>query len=80
MTDWGTKNSYNGGTKKETCNYCGCEFEVSIQLQDGHNEAEEYYCPNCKKEFHVRACISPEVRKLKNRTDGKTNNYDNEKH
>lgn len=74
-SDWTARNTYYGGDSTEICDYCGCEFTVSVPLQDGHNETEEYYCPDCHKEFKTRASLSPVVRKIKNRTDGKTDYY-----
>lgn len=49
----------------EICDYCGCEFRIISYKQDGHNETEEYYCPECKKTFKIRACNTPDITLLK---------------
>ena len=54
------------------CDYCGCVFRLQTELQDGHNEKEEYYCPECDKEFKIRARITPTVTLISKRTDGRT--------
>lgn len=77
MSDWSAKNPYDGGSYVETCSYCGCVYKVDIQLQDGHNESEEYHCPDCRKENSTRACNSPRVSKISDRTDGKSDFYPN---
>ena len=77
MSEWTARNSYPDKTWQQTCDYCGCVFEVSNQLQDGHNESEEYYCPECQKEYRVRACITPTVTLVSERTDGKLDRYNN---
>ena len=41
-----------------------------------HNELEEYYCPDCGKEFRVRANNTPHVTKVSSRTDGRDIKYD----
>ena len=42
-------------------------MNVTVLLQDGHNEMEEYFCPNnsCDNKFSVRACCTPEVSLVK---------------
>lgn len=72
MSDWSSRNAYLGRDTEEKCNYCGCVYRVVVSLQDGHNETEEYYCPDCHKEYKTRACNSPLVSKISGRTDGKT--------
>lgn len=69
--------SYKDKDWEMTCNYCGCVFRIENQLQDGHNESEEYYCPECNKEFKIRACITPQVTLISKRTDGKKDKYNN---
>jgi hypothetical protein len=59
----------------ETCDNCGAGFEVVAPGQKGHEESEEYNCPECKKTFTIRASNSPRVRLLSARTDGKTDYY-----
>lgn len=77
MSEWSSKNSYSGGNHIEKCDFCGCTYRVEVSLQDGHNESEEYYCPDCCKEYRVRACITPIVTKISDRTDGKDIKYKN---
>lgn len=72
MYDYTARHSYPGQNQKEVCDFCGCCFRVETMLQDGHNESEEYYCPECRKEFRTRACISPVVTLISKRTDGRT--------
>ena len=54
------------------CNYCGAVFEVHIQTQAGHNEMEEYFCPECDNVYRTRASLTPLVTLITKRTDGKT--------
>lgn len=77
MSDWTATHAYNDKDWEQTCDYCGCVFRMQSQLQDGHNESEEYYCPECRKEYRIRACITPTVTLISGRTDGKTDLYDN---
>ena len=66
MYDWSSRNSYldkaNSGV--QVCPKCGCTMSVTVMLQDGHNEIEEYCCPNklCDSKFSVRACNTPDVK------------------
>jgi|GEM_PF-3193330 len=75
--DWCARNSYLSKDKVEVCNFCGCTFRVKVMKQDGHNEWEEYYCPECHQEFRAFASLSPVVTKVSSRTDGKTVKYEN---
>ena len=68
---------YSKGTFEQTCDYCGCVFRVDVPGQKGHEEPEEYYCPECKKEYKTRASNSPRSSLLKKRTDGRTDMYPN---
>lgn len=77
MFDWVGVNSYKDKNILETCDYCGCVFRMENQLQDGHNEHEEYHCPECGKEYSIRASLSPRVTLITKRTDGKTDLYNN---
>lgn len=61
-----------------TCPFCGCRYRVQTQLQDGHNEREEYYCPECGKEEGIRTCLSPTVTLISGRTDNRTCKYSGE--
>lgn len=75
MSDWTARNPYPDRQYQETCDYCGCIFEVETQKQDGHNEHEEYFCPECGKEYGEWACITPRVTLISRRTDGRTCKY-----
>jgi DNA-directed RNA polymerase subunit RPC12/RpoP len=62
------------------CDNCGAEISLNISRQSGHNEKEEYYCPECNKRFTVSASlpIMPnDIQLLGRRTDGKTSRYQN---
>ena len=74
MSNWTATHPYKDKDVHESCDYCGCVFRMESQLQDGHNESEEYYCG---KEFKIRACITPRVTLISKRTDGKTDRYSN---
>lgn len=74
MSDWSARNAYPGRSFEETCPYCGCVYRVETLLQDGHNDSEEYWCPECSYEKTIRACITPTVTKISGRTDGRTTN------
>jgi Zn finger protein HypA/HybF involved in hydrogenase expression len=56
----------------QTCDCCGAVFRVVVPGQKGHEEPEEYYCPECDKEYKCRASNSPTVSLVSNRTDGLT--------
>ena len=57
---------------------CGAELEVNITLQKGHNEKEEYDCPECGMEFYSRAWLPiRNVKVLMGRTDGKEDRFIN---
>ncbi len=60
------------------CDYCGAEFRVHVPRQAGHEESEEYFCPECKKMYKTRASNSPSTTIINKRTDGKTDRYVNE--
>lgn len=77
MSNWTATHPYDDKDWEITCDYCGCVFRMESQLQDGHNESEEYYCPECHKEFKIRACITPQVTLISKRTDGKNDMYNN---
>lgn len=62
------------------CDNCGSEFSVSYCRQPGHNEREDFNCPECNKRFYVRASLpimSHNIRITKSRTDGKTDKFQN---
>jgi uncharacterized protein with PIN domain len=63
MSNYNAMNSYLDREDEIRCE-CGCLFKVSIVKQDGHNEREEYYCPDCRKEYWAMASLSPSVVKL----------------
>ena len=75
--DWSSTNSYIDYDGIETCNNCGCKFRVISYKQAGHNEPEEYQCPDCKKVYLIRACNTPTVQKISDRTDGKNDIFHN---
>jgi len=56
---------------KQTCDICGAVFNIDAPLLAGHHESEEYYCPECDREYKIRASSSPTVRLISPRTDGK---------
>ncbi|MEI2454910.1 hypothetical protein ABU614_15850 [Lysobacter firmicutimachus] len=64
-------------TFEQTCDYCGAKFRVDVPHQEGHDSLEEYYCPDCHKEFKTRAAYTPTVTRISGRTDGRTDQYDN---
>jgi len=64
-------------TYMETCNYCGAVYEVHVAELEGHNQGEEYYCPECGKENKRLACNTPHVFLKSPRTDGKTDKFQN---
>lgn len=66
-----------GDNQNEKCDYCGAEFKTEIINQTGHNEKEEYDCPECQKEFYSRVSMPIRVKLIKPRTDGKTDTYKN---
>ena len=76
--DWTTTHQHIDYDEEETCDNCGCKFRVRAYKQAGHNETEEYRCPDCKKTYQRRACNTPEVSKISDRTDGKTEMFQNE--
>ncbi len=66
---------YEKDNFERECDYCGCVFKVEVPGQKGHEEPEEYYCPECNKEYKCRASNSPNVTMVSPRADGKTNKY-----
>lgn len=56
----------------EACSYCGAVYHVVVPGQKGHEELEEYYCPECYTQSRVRASNSPQVTLISPRTDGRT--------
>lgn len=62
---------YLKGEFDQACDLCGAVFQVTVPGQKGHEEPEEYYCPECNAEYKVRASMSPRVRLLAPRADGK---------
>lgn len=64
----------------ETCDYCGAKYSLIVPTQAGHNEREDYYCPECQKRHYVRASLPimmNNIRLIKPRTDGKTDRFSN---
>lgn len=73
MSSWvEAAKGYEKDNFEQTCDCCGAKFNVSVPGQKGHEESEEYYCPECRKEFRCRASNSPRVTLISNRTDGLT--------
>lgn len=67
---------YQKSESDETCTFCGAVFHVEVPGQKGHEESEEYYCPECGTEYRTRASNSPRVTLVSPRTDGlTTKNY-----
>jgi uncharacterized Zn-finger protein len=59
----------------KACHYCGAHFRVLLtQLPEG-NEAFDYACPECGKQYEAEAALEPQVNLLQARTDGKTDRY-----
>lgn len=54
--DWGATNSY-GESQQITCD-CGVTLEVRYAKQDGHNEVEEFSCPECGRKHSAMASMS----------------------
>lgn len=57
---------------EQTCDNCGAVFRVLVPGQKGHEEPEEYHCPECNKEFRCRASLTPSVTLISKRTDGRS--------
>jgi len=76
VMDWSAIYTYEKDNFEQTCDYCGCVFRVIVPGQKGHEESEEYFCPECHKEFRIRASNSPKVIKISGRTDGRTDLYE----
>jgi DNA-directed RNA polymerase subunit RPC12/RpoP len=53
---------------EQTCS-CGAIFEVVAPGQKGHEESEEYRCPECSAIYTIRASNTPRVRLISPRTD-----------
>ncbi|WP_255990826.1 hypothetical protein [Chitinolyticbacter albus] len=62
---------------EKTCDYCGATMRVMDTQQEGHNEYEDYYCPECNKRFRTYASLPPTVTLLTGRTDNRTDQYQN---
>lgn len=70
--------SYQEDDFEQTCDSCGATFKVIVPSQKELNEPEEYYCPECHKEFKCRASNSPRVSLVSKRTDGLTDSCSKE--
>jgi predicted RNA-binding Zn-ribbon protein involved in translation (DUF1610 family) len=64
-----------GDSDEHTCDYCGAVIATIITKQTAHNEREEYYCPECKKEYSAKASMPIRVQLVSPRTDGRTDRY-----
>ena len=51
------------------CSNCGAKFEVITTKLEGHNEKEDYFCPECSEPYKVRASVTPIVNLISKRTD-----------
>ena len=60
---------------ERSCGYCGARFRVLAQHGDGADHREEYACPECGKCYDTQALDEPEVQLLRQRSDGKTDRY-----
>lgn len=67
---------YQKGKFEQECS-CGAKFEVTVPGQVGHEEPEEYFCPECLFMYKTRASNTPAVRLISPRTDGKTTKHSN---
>lgn len=68
-----------GDSEEDICNYCGAKFRAIITRQPGHNEREDYNCPECDKQYFARASMPIRVVLISKRTDGKTDKFNNHK-
>lgn len=67
-----------GDSREHDCDYCGAGLEINYTRQTSHNEKEEYYCPECGKEYTVSASLPIQhVNVTHPRTDGKKDKYVN---
>lgn len=69
---------YLRGTFQQTCGFCGCVFRVDVPGQTGREGPENYYCPECRKRFPVKASDSPTITLISKRTDGRRKQYPND--
>ena len=67
-----------GNSEEGVCDYCGAKFKAIITRQSGHNEREDYNCPDCNKRYSARASLPIKVTLISPRTDGKTDKYNNQ--
>jgi DNA-directed RNA polymerase subunit RPC12/RpoP len=72
-----TSYGYEKDRFDQTCSNCGAVFEVTVPGQKGHEESEEYFCPECSNMYKIRASNSPETKLKSPRTDGKTDKCPN---
>lgn len=62
--EWSVTHQYLDYSGEEICENCGCKFHIKVFKQAGHNEREEYRCPDCGKAYFIRACNTPEIHKI----------------
>ena len=43
--------------RSHACDNCGTEPSITYARQAGHNESEEYFCPECNKMYPVRSSL-----------------------
>lgn len=66
---------------KVECDYCQATFKLTfVKHAGGVNDIEPYHCPECNKQYYVRA-FSPisknNIFLLSNRNDGRTSLFVN---
>jgi len=60
---------------EKSCGYCGARFRVLATQVPDAGGSRTYDCPGCGKRYGIQAATDPEVRLLRNRTDGKDDRY-----
>ena len=51
MSLWASTHEYLDNTFERICKNCCQKNKVEVSKQEGHNEPEEYYCANCRKQM-----------------------------
>lgn len=68
---------YQKNKYQQTCDKCGAVFDVIVPGLKGHEESEEYFCPECFMMYMTRASNTPKVILITKRTDGKIDKCSN---